>query len=584
MVLLPCVCVGAVFFAAFGLHSYHPTDHGFVLGLGWRIHGGQVPYRDFLYIRPPGTIYLHSIWFALPEAWALPAARAAFYAQMTLSAVLPALAALRAGLVRSPATLGALSAGFLAAALHNFPAMPWYTVDGVFFASIGLAAWTVSLREPDSGRAIGWRVLASLGFALAPLCKQNFVFPALFFGGVCTWELFHTARRGAREPRALFLASSLPALGVASILLGSLGAAELLPAFVDQITTGSGLLGAGFWNYVLYWPWWAVLPGLAWPWLTRRLSDDAVPAALPAACVALSPLGMLALVLLADTSADLGRLLLWFLLGSLATRSFLLLRARGAHGKSDRSSDREADRDPNGGLRLLLATGIFVIGWSASLSWGYPKPNLGLAAMAVAIMDLLPRVDRRGLAPLAATASAAIFVAYAFELNRAEPYRDVRISRQVASLHETYPRFGHLSSNPGLAAQYRELKELIQRHALDAGRDFTVLHDFPLIHYLVDRQSPARLDWYFHSEMQGRADALLTQLLELDAVFFLYKRRTVSPIGYNRGFDRACDAETMQHSPMLSRPILKAGTLLEEARFFCVVSLGEGRASPTAPR
>jgi hypothetical protein len=561
MILLSCLGVGLAGFAAFGLHSYHPTDQGFLLGLGWRVHGGQIPYRDFVYIRPPGTLYLHSLWFALPEGWALPAARLGFYLQMALSAALPALAALRAGLVRSPATLAALSAGFLAVALHNFPAMPWHTVDGVFFSSVGLSAWLMSLVDSPRRSALRWRVIASLGFATALLCKQNFLFPALLFGVGSALEWIRSPASRAPDRHAFLLASALPGLLLGGLVAGGLWCAGALPGLVAQITTGSGLIEAGFWNYVLYWPWWAVLPGLAWPWLCRRLESSAVPPALRAGLVVLSPLGFLTLLLLSDKPADLGRLLLWFLLGTLATRAFGWLR------------EHDEQRRTEQGLRLVLAGGVFTIAWSASISWGYPSPSLGLAAMGVAIVDLIPRVERRWLAPAAAGVSAAILLAHAARLNLDSPYRDVRRSQQVAALHEVFPRFGRLWSNPSLAAHYRELDRLIERHALDAGRDFVVLRDFPLIHYLADRQSPARLDWYFHAETQGRGRELLRELLQLDAVFLLYKKRNVSPIGWDAGFDKPCSPDTFAHSPMLSRPILKAGRLLDEGRYFCVVSL-----------
>jgi hypothetical protein len=563
-IAVPCLGLGLAFFAAFGFHSYHPTDQGFILGLGWRIQGGQVPYRDFLSLRPPLTPYLHSLWFLLPEGWTFPGARLGYYLQMTLSAVLPGLAAHRAGLVRSPATVGALSAGFLAVALHNFPAMPWHTVDGVFFSSLALSAWLVSLAEADARRSLRWRAAASVGFALAMLCKQNFVFPALLFGLCCSVEWLRSSKQRSPARHILLLASALPALSLGAILLAALAGAGLLGTFFDQITTTRGLSEAAYEYYVEGWCWLAILPGLAWPWLCARLDLRPNPGALGTALSALSLLGLAAFVALVQENEQVGRTLLWLLLGSLLTRATLLLRERddGARAKAR--------------LRLLLSGGVFVIGWTASLSWGYPMPNLGLGAMAVAIVDLLPRAGRRWLTPLLAVLFAAILIGQSVRLNLHRPYFEVPRSRQVAALHEIFPRFGRLWSGEDLADQLRELRTLVQRHALDPGRDFTVLPSFPLIHHLVDRQSPALLDWYYPRETRGRRAEVLNQLLGLHAVLLLHKTRRVPPMGEDWDFDRPCKAETFDHSPELLQPIVRAGTLLEEGRYFCVVSL-EGR-------
>jgi hypothetical protein len=564
MIALPGLGLGIAFFAAFGFHSYYPTDQGYVLGLGWRIWGGQVPYRDFLSARPPLTAYLHSLWFALPEGWAFPCSRAGYYLQMTLSAVLPALAAHRAGLVRSPATLGALTAGFLAVALHNFPAMPWHTVDGVFFSSLGLSAWLVSLAEVDASRSLRWRAAASLAFASAMLCKQNFVFPALLFGLYCGFEWLHSTRRGTPGRHALVLASALPAFALGAMLSAALMGAGLLGAYFDQISTTRGLSEAAYENYAEGWCWLALLPGLAWPWLCTRIAEPSAPARLGKALVLLSLLGVAGAAVLLEENQEIGRTLLWLLLGSLIARAVLLPRERDERARAE------------AGLRLLLSAGVFVIGWATSLSWGYAMPNLGLGAMGVAIVDLLPRVDRRWLTPSVALSFAAILIVQNARKNLFEPYYDVPRSRQVAGLHEVYPRFGRLWTSVDLADRFAELRTLVQRHALDPGREFTVLRAFPLIHHLVDRQSPALLDWYYPNEIRGREAEVLDQLLGLDAVLLLYKGKRVQRVGDPLDYERSCEPETFEHSRRLLLPIARAGTLLEEGRYFCVVSI-DGR-------
>ena len=42
-------------------HGFSNWDEGFVSGLSWRVSLGQVPYLDFLYIRPPRSPLLHAL-------------------------------------------------------------------------------------------------------------------------------------------------------------------------------------------------------------------------------------------------------------------------------------------------------------------------------------------------------------------------------------------------------------------------------------------------------------------------------------------------------------------------------------------
>ena len=61
-----------------GWNAYHPTDDGFILAYSWRVGHGEVPYRDFLYVRMPLTPYLHSLALLLPDGWQIQAGRLAF--------------------------------------------------------------------------------------------------------------------------------------------------------------------------------------------------------------------------------------------------------------------------------------------------------------------------------------------------------------------------------------------------------------------------------------------------------------------------------------------------------------------------
>ena len=51
-------------------YGYSGVDEGFITALVWRVLNGELPYVDFIYVRPPGTPLLHAaIQAVLPAAW-----------------------------------------------------------------------------------------------------------------------------------------------------------------------------------------------------------------------------------------------------------------------------------------------------------------------------------------------------------------------------------------------------------------------------------------------------------------------------------------------------------------------------------
>jgi hypothetical protein len=129
--LLAVTMTGLAFFAAFGSYSWYQCDYGMIPAYTWRILNGDVPYRDFIYVRPPLTLYLHSLWLLLPSG--IDVSRAIYYLQFVAAAIVPALVASRLGLIRLDYRLTPLAIHFLVVSWHNFPIMPWYTVDGAMF-------------------------------------------------------------------------------------------------------------------------------------------------------------------------------------------------------------------------------------------------------------------------------------------------------------------------------------------------------------------------------------------------------------------------------------------------------------------
>jgi hypothetical protein len=550
-------------FLVFGFHSYHPTDHGFVLGAAWRVAQGEVPYRDFLWLRPPGTPVLHSLALVLPESWSLLATRLAYYLEMSGAALLPALWAVASRAARPPLVALLASIACLSIALHNFPAMAWYTVDGVFAGSAGLAALCASISSEAARRRLLWRSVASLLLFGAALFKQPY---ASLAAALALWAILEVSSRARERGHAMRLlaATLVPGVALWIAVIAGLAAAGALPDALDQLGRAASARDLWHTGVLVYLKPAALLPlalgaGTAFVALFRPRLPSGLRRALAA--------GVLAFALwLGLIPGEAGHPLFQLLLGALLVRAFAWLRSGDRMGRSD---DARRARS-----LLVYHAGLLLLAWSASISWSQQTPLLGLVGAAPALCDLLPRAKRDSVRLAAMALVAAVAVGAMLFSNWQHPYRDAPLPRQTAALHEILPRFGHLYTHPGHAERFAELVSLIERHATNPERPFTVLRSFPAIHFLTGRKPPTRLDWYLKLEVRGFERELREELLTFEGIVFFQREGYVGRQPLRLQPDRRCTARELDHSPELLAPVFRAGRLLESTRAFCVVKLG----------
>lgn len=587
-VVVACLALATIFFAFLGFHSYVPYDPGFVLAYSWRLVGGQVPYVDFLHVRPPLSLYLHASWLLLPETWSFPASRLGYFVEMALAAALPAAAAVRVGLISDYWRALFLTLAFYVFALGNFPVMPWYTVDGVLFSSIALACWlrsTDGFGSSGDGRLasssvrsnrIVWRSLSSLALAAAALCKQPFLLLPLAFALCVGVEFIRNSSRlskleneegvssvGGHRDWALLAASLLPGLALALALVGLLAIQGAVAAFVDQVLLTPLQMPpkAVSWTGYLSGPIWAVLPGVLWPWLERQSRRD--PRLVPiGSAIELLTIAGLAFALSSDR---LSYTLLAFLVGQVVGR----LLGLGLEPDASPVARREER------IRAGLGGWVALTGFSASLSWGASTPALGLTALGIALAGhARPGSGFRSSGFFAALLALVALVWFA-QLRLREPYLLVPIDQQTEPLHEIFPRFGRLWGTPQLHAQMSELRSFHERYTREPERPFTVLRSFPLIHYLTDTQSSVSLDWYYWLEMRQHEQALSRELRKLDGVLIIER----SPWGRSDAESEAvtpCEESEFSNSPYFLQRLYRNSVLIESGRYFCLL---ENRSS-----
>lgn len=152
--------------------GFNPTDEGYMLSGSRRILDGQFPHRDYISLRPVLTQILHAhfllwagdrlIWWSRFAPWIQLAAISFLWIKIFEKTLYINLD------VISRNSLAAI--GMMASA-HIFPIMPWNTIDGIFFLTVGMA-----LRIFGNGKYanFAWFIIG-----LSPLTRQNFYLSAV---------------------------------------------------------------------------------------------------------------------------------------------------------------------------------------------------------------------------------------------------------------------------------------------------------------------------------------------------------------------------------------------------------------------
>ena len=197
----------AIVWAPLGLDT---KDGGFMLGMSWRILHGEVPYRDFIYVRPPLPLYIHIIPL-LFGGFAIYTDRIITLTQFAVIA-LAGSAALFQALRRDyePSSFWSFAACCFVMSVHNFPLFGWYTIDGVFFSALALLA----LMRRNF-------LLSGALAAAALLCKQNFATIVLLLGAMA-------ATGGLRPAIYYFFGWVVVVGGIASLLAAQGGLQPML--------------------------------------------------------------------------------------------------------------------------------------------------------------------------------------------------------------------------------------------------------------------------------------------------------------------------------------------------------------------
>ncbi|BFR50154.1 GtrA family protein [Nitratidesulfovibrio sp. HK-II] len=574
---LLAVAVPAFYVAVYAPYGMDTTDFGFFYGHAWRILQGEVPYRDFFYVKPPLSLYWHAFWLWLtPERFSVLAGKAGFYAEMLAASWLGALYLARAvDLRRLGVPLPLLATLGFVWSVHSFPPMPWHTVEGVLFGAGALYAV-----------AAGHPLLAGVLAAASALTKQSYALMPL---GVAVAALVagRVAGRGARGRGGADAVNATPhdaaavplrvrlrglhwrdgclallgAAAVLSVFSGLLHAAGAWDAFRAMTTGQTGLGEALQAGVVLYLTQDLPLPALAlllwgaWAVLDGRPRGGVQPLVLYVLLVAADYL-----YTVGSTRAWIGYGADWPLLlvtvgaacvvfsGDLVG-AFAVGGGPGAasgEGAGKVSGGKQAEGaapasslslfapavSPVGRAAVLLGAGL-LLAWSTGISWGYKTPAFFAAPLWLAAMLVHARLGGRAatLAWVALVCGLVMFRA-GYQHPYVFPQRPLSRAELAHDAGAVFPRLTGVKVDGVLLGTLRDLRDLRARY----GANYKTLPGFPLAYLLTGDRPALPAEWLQDGEINGRVDEVYGLLAARDVVVFMERDQmdTVSPDGYER--------------------------------------------------
>lgn len=469
------------------------TDFGYFYAYSWRILNGQIPYRDFFYIKPAFPLYWHAFWLNLtPESLKILMGKIGFLVEMLTIAWLGALYLNKIFNLRKlglPISLLATS-GFVFG-IHTFPHMPWHTADGALFSILGIYCLCSALS-----------IMAGLSIALAVLCKQSFLL--LPVGAVI---LFLIAKDFSRMLKFVFSFSI-----VILCWLGWLGINGAWRDFLEMTTGQLSWQEAIDACILIYLRQDWVPPLLALlPWLASMLFHKTCPQIfLPCYCY-IFLLGIFYIHMVFNSKAWVGFGLSWptffMMLGvvEICLPGCLLspwLRNNYKHLPAASATL---------GMGLLAA-------WSCAISGGYKTPAfiavIPLFCFYLVHAKMGGNVARLGYITLGA---GLLMFACGFQYPYVFPQRELSRQQLVCDAGDIYPLAAHVYIDKDMYERLSELKALRAKY----GSNYKTLPGFPMSNFLNGDPPAGKSDWYIDWEINAKIVEAYEDLLDHDYIVFL---------------------------------------------------------------
>ncbi len=464
---------------AYGPYGIDEGDMGSIFGISWSMYNGYFPHRDFVYIKPAFSPYFHSLPLYISETYAYLINRYLYFAQVftysyLASAIAFKLLSLPKKYIYFIATIGAL------VSIHNYPPMPWNTVDGLFFSIIGLFFVTNTTKK------WWWIVLGAFFLFLGALCKQSFYFfPPL----VALFLLF------GKDLKA-FIILSISGLLFAGVFILLFWWQDALNPFIEQMfsfTSGSSLLNTGVKSYylgikfhVLY-----IVIAIIGIWLAKKyLSRDL-------AFLLIHVLIVTIFVWLYYKNESLYKPLKYGIIHILWVFGVLY-------------SIVKSTKQPKYTILVVL----FGLSWCASISNGYNTP-IDFSTPSILFVSILTLGETFTIKKWTPPLLIGLYLG-TFYLGYQYPFNEENRNQLNHNLGNLYPHLQTIHTSKERYDKFEELKVLSNRYD-----NFTILPSMTLGHYITNTVNPIGVDWVFNHHLADELENYKQMLSDKNLTIFI---------------------------------------------------------------
>lgn len=456
--------------------GFNPTDDGWMLAVARRLAEGELPHRDFIFVRPAFSALLevplywwggdHVIWISRLQGWLTLAVPCWIWSGWAAGAA--------PRLIRFTLYLGAL---LLCA--HSFPVMGWHSIDGMLFCALAVLCLQ---RER-------WQVAFFLG-GVAALCRQNFVlFPPLLL-------------LSAGLPPSRWVAAGFWSAAPSLIYLGVMAAGGAAGDFWQQVWAVKGKLWDVAIACYLYNStfWIGLVTGVTIEWVRRFGSKR--PWRPWAQAAGLASVGVLLALALWRSPGH-------YHMASLALFGLVLGWTLAAWRAAPRTD------------RLWLGGGL-AVSWTTAISIGYNSPALTSGILLLLLWRLLhlPEKPSSHLPSSVVGTWLAVLAAIAFSFSHARqtfPYRDRAVADLTNEVGEVLAGGAGLRTTLINSLLLEDLQKLTQQLEKEQ-RPYVIVTDFSAAWIRSAQSNLLPVEWAQETELgyseplKARVFAALKQL------------------------------------------------------------------------
>ncbi|WP_120199341.1 hypothetical protein [Ichthyenterobacterium magnum] len=463
----------------YGPYGIEEGDMGSIFGISWSMYNGYFPHRDFVYIKPAFSPFFHSLPLYITENYAYLINRYLYFAQVFSYSYLASVIAFK--FLQLPkkhiyfiAIIGAL------VSIHNYPPMPWNTIDGLFFSIIGLYFITINSKK-------WWLIILGTFFLfLGALCKQSFYFFPPLVG------LFLVYRKELRA----FLILTISGLLFSSFYLLLFWWQNALQQFIEQMfsfTSGSSLLDTGIKSYYLAIKFHAfyIVFGIIGFWITKKYTSKHLT------FLSVNIFIVLVFVWLYYKHQSLYYSAKYGIIHILWALGLLYALIKSIYHKK---------------YTILII--LFSLSWCASISNGYNTPiDFSTPTILVVALICFGKVFtiKKWHAIIVTVLYLSTFY-YGYQI----PYREQHRSELNYPLGNLFPRLKTIYTNKKTYHKFKELKNLSSKYD-----NFTILPSMTLGHYITNTTNPIGVDWAFNHHLANKLEDYKKMLSDKNVVVFI---------------------------------------------------------------